>query len=52
MIFLWPVSIPVLYALLLWLGRHALLKGEHTTLSDAIAFRNAKCFGGSPSMII
>jgi hypothetical protein len=38
MILLWPVGTPLLYAVLLWQSREALVKGEKTPLSRAIAF--------------
>jgi len=38
MLFVWPVGIPLLYAILLWASRHALRKGIDTSLSRATAF--------------
>ena len=38
MILVWPVGIPVLYALLLWASRDALITGNATPLSRAVAF--------------
>ena len=35
---IWPVGVPVLYALLLWVSRDALLTGVSTPLSRATAF--------------
>jgi hypothetical protein len=34
----WPIGVPLLYAMLLWLSRKAILSGAPTTLSRATAF--------------
>ena len=38
MLVVWPVGVPVMYALLLWLSRKELLSGVRTPLSRATAF--------------
>ena len=38
---IWPVGVPVLYAVLLWASRHALSTGIPTPLSRAVAFLSA-----------
>eukprot|EP00966_Prymnesium_polylepis_P167601 3874359-Prymnesium_polylepis.3 len=38
MLVVWPVGIPVLYAMLLWASREALRTGIPTSLSRATAF--------------
>mmetsp|Transcript_31967 Transcript_31967/g.87559 ORF Transcript_31967/g.87559 Transcript_31967/m.87559 type:complete len:90 (-) Transcript_31967:157-426(-) len=43
MLFVWPVGIPLLYAILLWASRHALRKGIDTSLSRATAFLSEDC---------
>ena len=37
-IFVWPVGTPLLYALLLWTSRKAIVSGHPTQLSRAITF--------------
>jgi len=41
MLFVWPVGVPLLYAILLWASRDALLSGKPTSLSRATAFLSA-----------
>jgi hypothetical protein len=41
MLFVWPVGIPVLYSVVLWESRGALLSGSPTRLSRATAFLSA-----------
>ena len=42
-VFIWPIGVPVLYALLLWASRKALLTQTATPLSRATAFLSADC---------
>ena len=39
----WPIGVPLLYALLLWASRDALFHGRPTTLSRATAFLSGDC---------
>jgi hypothetical protein len=43
MLFLWPIGVPLLYAVLLWASRAALRTGTATTLSEATAFLSGDC---------
>ena len=42
-IFLWPVGAPLLYSVLLWRSRQAILKHQPTTLSRTIHFLWSEC---------
>eukprot|EP00966_Prymnesium_polylepis_P019123 440460-Prymnesium_polylepis.1 len=43
MVAVWPIGTPLLYALLLWISRDALLTRKPTQLSRAIAFLSDDC---------